>query len=407
MKPKISKFLIASLVLMCILTFALFPQTIAAPATPKISVKPPRNAFRTGTTAVGETFTVNISTSGWEDPGLFAYEFKLYYDPTLLNVTEAVYPPDLFLPPPNFPVAPPPIDYEVGYVNFAVSRMGEVPGCTGSGGLGTITFKIITAPPPDLSCDLELKDIILLDPGGIEITEYDVEHGYYEFTLPKAPVYMKVKPETIGAAAVGQNVRVDITINELRAEDKLFGVEWKLRFNTTLLRLLIPYVTEGDFLRSEAEEAANETGHNYETWIHCVMDPDTDFVYCIATYTRDPYPAEVFPEGSGTLVTITFDAIYMPENLTITDLEIFDVMMLDVDGNEIKYDHIESGEYLAPAELGDLNYDNKINILDLYIFGVTFGSYPGHPRWDSRADLNGDGKVNIMDGIIIAKAFHI
>jgi len=67
---------------------------------------------------------------------------------------------------------------------------------------------------------------------------------------------------------------------------------------------------------------------------------------------------------------------------------------------------VENGVYMAPTELGDLNLDGKINIQDLYVFGKSFGSFPGHPRWDARADVNGDGKVGILDVVVIAKAFH-
>jgi hypothetical protein len=278
-----------------------------------------------------------------------------------------------------------------------------VPGSTGSGVLGTITFKIIKAPPPALSCNLELKDMILLDPAGNEASA-EVEHGYYEFTPPKTPVYLKVTPEIIGAATVGAKVRVDITINKLRAEDKLVALEWKLEFDDKLLE--VSNATEGNFLRSEAEEAAAETGKEYGTAFYWVHDEGKNFTISFNLYWESEGKWEVFPEGSGTLATITFKTIHMPEELKSTDLTVKDVVMLDVNGNEISYDRVESGKYMAPTEPGDLNYDKKINILDLYIFGAAFGSYPGHPRWDARADLNGDGKVNILDGVIIAKAFH-
>ena len=398
MESKMSKFLVLCFSLMCILSLTSTPKTTASP-TPVISVVPARNAFTTDTTTVGDTFTVNITTSGWEDPGLYSYELKLFFDPELLSAIEAVYPPGHFVPPPNFEV-PIEINAEAGYVLFGVTKLGEVPGSTGSGVLATVTFEIAKAPPPDLSCDLELGDVILLDPDGNEYTDFILEHGYYEFTLPKAPVYMKVSPETIGAATAGQIVRVDITINDLRTEDKFTAVEWKLRYDPEFLELVD--AAEGNFLKSEAEEA----GPEYGTAFHCVSDPGTNFVRCFSLYYRDPWPPEIFPEGSGVLATVTFNATVMPENLTSITLELYDVVMLDVDGNPIRYSYVESGEYIAPAEPGDLNYDMIINIQDLYIFGKAFGSHPGHPRWDSRADLNGDGKVNIIDGTIIAKSFH-
>jgi uncharacterized protein (DUF2141 family) len=53
----------------------------------------------------------------------------------------------------------------------------------------------------------------------------------------------------------------------------------------------------------------------------------------------------------------------------------------------------------------DLNGDGKVDGKDVAIVGKTFGSYPGHLRWDSTADLNGDNKVDSLDLAIVAKCF--
>jgi len=56
--------------------------------------------------------------------------------------------------------------------------------------------------------------------------------------------------------------------------------------------------------------------------------------------------------------------------------------------------------------IADLNEDGVVNILDLAIFAKSFGSFPGHDRWNARADLNGDGKVDILDGVVIARSYN-
>lgn len=360
-------------------------KVCASPETPKIYVDPKDNRFSTGTTVVGDTFTVNISTSGWEDPGLYSYEFKLYYDNTMLNATEAVYPSGHFLSGSNFEV-PTDINREKGYILFGVTFLGDVPGSTGSGVLATVTFEIIKAPPPQLNCDLELKDIVFLDPEGNDILEYDVEHGIYEFSAPGPPVYLKVEPETASATEIGDEVIVHVTINEMESALKLANVTFKLHYNTTLLSTKEEWITPG------------------ETYVSFNVTVEADYAKVeIQMVTESP-----FPEGKATLATITFNATYIPSTLTTSPLSLSNVVLTDIDGNIIQYDHLEDGLYQVPitAEKEDLNGDGKVNIQDLHVFAQAFGSYPGHPRWDSRADMNGDGKASILDALLIAMKFH-
>jgi len=53
----------------------------------------------------------------------------------------------------------------------------------------------------------------------------------------------------------------------------------------------------------------------------------------------------------------------------------------------------------------DLNDDGAVDICDVILMAVAYGSYPGHPRWNLAADINKDLIVNILDAIIIARNF--
>ena len=57
--------------------------------------------------------------------------------------------------------------------------------------------------------------------------------------------------------------------------------------------------------------------------------------------------------------------------------------------------------------IADLNEDGVVDILDVTIFAMSFGSFPGHERWNAKADLDGDGKVNILDGTVIARCYNM
>lgn len=54
------------------------------------------------------------------------------------------------------------------------------------------------------------------------------------------------------------------------------------------------------------------------------------------------------------------------------------------------------------AILGDLNADNTVNIIDLTIVAVAFGSKPGDSKWNQIADMNNDEKINIIDITMVA-----
>jgi len=54
------------------------------------------------------------------------------------------------------------------------------------------------------------------------------------------------------------------------------------------------------------------------------------------------------------------------------------------------------------AILGDLNADSTVNILDLAIVAIAFGSKPDDPNWNQTADMNNDEVINILDLAIIA-----
>jgi hypothetical protein len=62
-----------------------------------------------------------------------------------------------------------------------------------------------------------------------------------------------------------------------------------------------------------------------------------------------------------------------------------------------------------PARAGDppedLNNDGVVNMDDLFIAALAFGSYPGHSRWNPVADLNQDDQVDMKDMAMIAKRF--
>ena len=145
---------------------------------------------------INPTFTVNINISDVAEPGLYAWELKLYFNNTLLNPTQASYPSGHFLDVPSKFEIPPEINTEEGYILFGVTLLGEEPGRTGNGVLATVEFN-----GTDLGlATLELKDITLLDPEGNNIS-YTVTDGTVSI-IPEFPQTLTLVILTVASLAI-------------------------------------------------------------------------------------------------------------------------------------------------------------------------------------------------------------
>jgi parallel beta-helix repeat protein len=55
--------------------------------------------------------------------------------------------------------------------------------------------------------------------------------------------------------------------------------------------------------------------------------------------------------------------------------------------------------------IGDVNKDGKVDMIDIGIVALSFGSSPGDLRWNPLADVNQDGKVDLRDIGLVARHF--
>ena len=53
----------------------------------------------------------------------------------------------------------------------------------------------------------------------------------------------------------------------------------------------------------------------------------------------------------------------------------------------------------------DLNGDRVVNIEDIAIVAIAYGSHPDHPRWNTDADIDSNELVNIIDLSMVAVDF--
>jgi len=57
------------------------------------------------------------------------------------------------------------------------------------------------------------------------------------------------------------------------------------------------------------------------------------------------------------------------------------------------------------VKVGDVNKDGSVDILDIVIVVLAFGSTSVDPNWNPAADVNGDGVINIFDLVAVAIDF--
>jgi hypothetical protein len=53
----------------------------------------------------------------------------------------------------------------------------------------------------------------------------------------------------------------------------------------------------------------------------------------------------------------------------------------------------------------DINGDGAVNIIDITLVAMAWGTHPGDPRWDPRCDIDGNSLINIIDITLVAKEF--
>ncbi len=196
---------------------------------------------------------------------------------------------------------------------------------------------------------------------------------------------MYVDPSTVTVGKIGRIFTVNVATSGVV---NLYGFEFKLAYNSTLLDAL--NITLGSLFSGESYVLKN------------FIDDAGGYVWFAATLLAPEMPRI----GSGVLATITFNVTYSTiyPQTEECELDLFADTLGDNTGQPILHDTID-GHYTFSPLLGDITGDGTVNILDIAIIAVAYGSTPIDPNWDPRADLNGDSLVNILDAVMLAVNF--
>ncbi len=351
---------------------------------PEVTLYAAPSPVEFSTPAYGKTFTVDVKIANVAK--LYAFEFKLYWNITLLDLVNVT----ITLPSvwgTNYFIGMNDTREDLGRYWLAVSALNPAPSFNGSTTTAKLTFKITCDPiyPNNVTTALSLADTEFSDPEANPIPHEDYDGEYWCYaTKPK----LEAKPSTYTAKTLGEKFMVNITVADVV---NLYSFEFQLSYDTTLLDAT--GVAIGGFLNPPYRITKQ------------IIDDAAGLIW-LSVESQGPAP---LTNGSGTLATIAFIVSmgsgiwhkgFMPLEC---DMHLSGTILETNEGVMVPHDTTYSSfHYVYMPIPGHLNSDGAVNIFDLRIVAKAFGSRPGDPFWDPRADLNLDGKVNIYDLALVA-----
>ena len=340
----------------------------------KVSIKPPHHLA----TNIGQVFSINVTIS--DVTNLYKYEFKLYYNTTLLTALSVELPPDHFLK----PVDPSKISITNNQTNDSFNAThGEVwfgatllPSEASKNGSGTLVKVIFNTTafggpsPLKLQYLGHLYPVRLYDPNGNPMPCTAQDGSVTVIPPPSAKLYIDPSPIINPSLTPCNNFTVNINI--LNATE-VYSWEFKIFYINAILNATD--LAEGTFLSSSGSTNFQiiELNNNYNSthgivWLNCTL--------------LAPPPAS----GQGTLATITFHV----EAIGETTLYFTDTTLKDPTNNTLThyavdgyFDNVLRAHlFVEPPSIIDptmqppacFNISIKIaNITDLYTYEFKLG----------------------------------
>jgi len=248
------------------------------------------------------TFDVNVKIINATD--LNSFQFKLSYDSTILNVTNAKLG--------SFFTGTPTINYGVGLLTFSALKTPQAP-VSGNGTLAIITFHVEGIGRSDLN----LHDVSLSDKDGNPLPIVDpIPHNPGSFNnVLLAKLYVD-PPEIIDPTLhPGSTVNINITIDDV---ESMYGYEFKLGYDPDVLTALGGWVyrvqNEGNFT------------------VQLSFDDILGVVWANVTYYPPATPITTFTPAA--LVTVIFQI----DGYGTSILHLYDTRIVDDLGQPIRHE---------------------------------------------------------------------
>jgi hypothetical protein len=370
---------------------------------------------------VGTLFNISVWVSNAPDLG--GAEVYMEFNDSIINCTRDIVPlsdPNFFYPnPPNPTILPAPPNPGYVHLGAGLARVQvaisnpSLPPAAPFGGSGLIViyeFKVTLAPPPggQLTCSLHINspmNTFLLDANGNNVPDVVLSDGSYAITGPSLPrPHLALRPlnETFGPyppSAIGQTFDEQIFINGLSATLQLANASFRLTYNATVI----------DVVGRVGNVTISSATWNLTSLVFTV-NPDP----AILDYMDMGVTPTTSPSGDVLVATIRFTVMRQqgppsPEGTKDeSDLTISNVYLYGI-GGVLTLDPPENGNVivygLKAARAGDVNHDGVVNLEDLMLMELAFGSKVGDLRYKADYDLNGDGMINLKDFYVVCINF--
>lgn len=268
------------------------------------------------------SFTVNVSII--EATDLYAFEFKLSYDPVVLNATSAVL--GDFFPPGVIPVVT--INNDEGYVMFSATLAPPEAARTGNGTLARITFHVENLG----ATALDLSDTQLFNQMA-EPLPHSAEDGFFNNILMAK---LAVDPPMIFDPSMSPPSTFDINITINEVED-LYSFQFNFTYNSEVLTCY-GAILNSDFGGFHPNSTFTVDDRNGYIWVNASYDPPASPITTFAPRT---------------LVTLKFQV----ESMGISHLNLTDTGLADSEGNPIPHE-VTNGIFISQIR--------DVAIIDVY-----------------------------------------
>jgi hypothetical protein len=208
-----------------------------------------------------------------------------------------------------------------------------------------------------------------------------------------APGTVSVSPSS-STVDVGGTVAVDVRISDTA---NLYGMDLCISFDSAILS--VPS-NDGALLWEVFDPAyhsvfSNDVSAASQTSCPCTLAPtDSCYHYLVINVN----PAEPFA-GSGRFARVTFQGL-APGT---TALHFCYALGSDRDGSPLHPTVVDGSITVAGTTIpGDLDGDCDVDIVDIMLIAVRWGTHTGDAAYDARYDLDSDGDIDVTDIMTVA-----